>query len=291
MKKLLLITIIFVFLFATNSSAYNITGGTVEQQTLVMKTINASQFPEIAWVESQLGEINIEIGQGDSWSVHRHIHIEAPNAIYFTETVAHEWSHQVWFALPQAARDEWLELSTINYPNYDSSIWLQSPVENYAENLRISAWDSEYYVTKNARTDLYHFKSSFVRSWNENWTSLSPTTTTSTITTTTTVPYTNKFSDIPSDDIELLNATQWGQGIFRGYEDGKFGPYNPITHHQVAFVADRWKGFALTEFLSDWTFATREDILNEFPGFRWKEARWDETITRSQFLRLIYRAQ
>lgn len=289
-----LISFLLTFGLATPVAAYTITGGTATQQATVRDTIDAAQFPPVSWVESQLGEVTVVIGQGGSTSVHRRIHIDESATIYFSEAVAHEWSHQVWFALPQAARDEWTALATADMPDYDPAIWRQTPVENHAENLRVAAWSSDYYVTLAARTDLKHFQASFVRAWHLKWINPSTITTTTApppTTTTTTVLRGDPFPDITREDAELWAAAWWGLGIFRGYEDGTFGPYDPMTRHQIALVADRWKGFAFTAFLADWTPATRADVCDALPGLRWKEDRWNETITRSQTLRLLYRTQ
>jgi len=100
------------------------------------------------------------------------------------------------------------------------------------------------------------------------------------------------WPDIPAGDEELIAAGTWAldEGIFQGRTDGTFGPWDSLLRRHVALVAERM-GLPCTLTTDDWAPALRSDVRDAIPGLEWLEERWDEPVTRSQVLRLMYRAR
>ena len=99
------------------------------------------------------------------------------------------------------------------------------------------------------------------------------------------------WPDIPTDDYELVAASIWahGWGIFVGYEDGNFGPWNEMLKRHVYLVSARC-GYVPPAWSSDYDVATRADVRDNIPNLKWEEERWEEPITRSQLMRLMFRS-
>ena len=124
-----------------------------------------------------------------------------------------------------------------------------------------------------------------------------PSTTTTTLppstTTTTEAPVPAPFpEEIFTADAELYVAAFWAveRGIFQGYPDGTFRPHEPVLRRHVALVAKR-TGILAPPWEDDYAAATRGQVRDAIPGLTWLEERWDESLTRSQLLRLMYRAR
>ena len=229
------------------------------------------------------------------------------------EVAIHEWCHEVWFALPIDANVEWNLMAVDGFPEYDPSIWLENSVENHAENLRVRTSDPSWMSHTIARTRLRRFSRDFVWEWHAKW--IPEMTTTTVITTTTTViehpttttttsppppPTTttttvrgDPFPDVSRDDSELWEAAWWASdaGFIFGFHDGTFGPYLPLTHRQLATIVDRWIGLSLTGYMSDWSPVTRAETRAALPNLTWNEDRGTEPLTRSQLVRLMWRAR
>jgi len=100
------------------------------------------------------------------------------------------------------------------------------------------------------------------------------------------------WRDIPTSDTELVQASRWAYslGIFQGYGDGTFGVHQPMLRRQVALVAGR-ANLTPAPWLTGYAAASRSDVAAGIPGLTWLETRWNESVTRSQVLRLMYRAR
>jgi hypothetical protein len=97
--------------------------------------------------------------------------------------------------------------------------------------------------------------------------------------------------DMTSDDL-LSQDRAWQEGIMKGYEDGTFRPYEPLTTHQVGTVAVRMGLLDKNPWNenSDYSLPTTRGFVHEkLPQLRFDEERFDEPITRFQTLLLIGR--
>jgi len=102
------------------------------------------------------------------------------------------------------------------------------------------------------------------------------------------------FADVDRSDAELYAAACYvkDEGIFEGYANGYLGPWDPMTHRQVALILERTGKTAPGSWLGDYGPASRGEVMDAFPGLEWNDPqRRDEPIVRSQLVRLIYRAQ
>lgn len=91
-------------------------------------------------------------------------------------------------------------------------------------------------------------------------------------------------------DPELKPASFWAaeRGIFQGYEDGSFHPNVPVLKRHVALVARR-TGLLCPPWEDNYAVATRGQVREAIPGLLWDSGRWEEGLTRSQLLRLMWR--
>lgn len=165
----------------------------------------------------------------------------------------------------------------------DMSDWYRNPVESHAEWFRVTYLPVGLQLNSRPRTGLPAPPNGIygVMAFHDKWCAPEPPPKP--------VP---PWSDIPTDDAELVDAALWAysNGIFYGREDGTFGPDDPMLKRHVALVAER-TGFKLPSWINDYGVATRSDVAAGIPGLEWLEERWDESITRSQVLRLMYRAR
>jgi len=104
---------------------------------------------------------------------------------------------------------------------------------------------------------------------------------------------TKPWRDWPDTEIELAWKVK-NSGVFKGFLDGSFSPYQNVTQQQTMVVASRL-GLPLPklsreESKASWTTAaTRGWIHNCWPQYTFLEERWDELLTRYQFVLLIGR--
>ena len=101
------------------------------------------------------------------------------------------------------------------------------------------------------------------------------------------------FSDVTKDDLELWEAAAYvkRQGLFEGYPSGALGCWDPMTHRHIALVLERAGLGPRAEWEEDYSLATRGDVMEAFPGLSWNSGRTGEMLTRSQLVRLLYRAR
>ena len=101
------------------------------------------------------------------------------------------------------------------------------------------------------------------------------------------------FSDVTKDDLELWEAASYvkREGLFEGYASGSLGCWDPMTHRHIALVLDRAGLGSRVEWEQDYTLATRGEVMAAFPGLNWNSGRENEQLTRSQLVRLLYRAR
>lgn len=104
---------------------------------------------------------------------------------------------------------------------------------------------------------------------------------------------TKPWSDWPDTETDLAWKVK-NLGVFQGFLDGSFRPYRSVTQHQTILVASRIglpaPKLSRTESKNSWTtYATRGWIHNCWPQYTFLEERWDELLTRYQFVLLIGR--
>jgi len=101
------------------------------------------------------------------------------------------------------------------------------------------------------------------------------------------------FSDVTKDDLELWEAAAYvkRQGLFEGYPSRALGCWDPMTHRHIALVLERAGLGPRAEWEEDYSLATRGDVMAAFPGLSWNSGRTGEMVTRSQMVRLLYRAR
>lgn len=224
------------------------------------------------------GQIFIKAGQSTPWLREVAIHEAAHTRVMFR-----------WFDLTPAgvgiyetpALLAWEALTSVG--SYNN--WYYNPVEHHAEWFRITYYPPNLQATPTARTvlvappngveDVIAFHNTWCPKEGEPQPPAS-------------LP---AWPDIPADDAELVAASIWahGWGIFEGYEDGTFGPWNSMVRRHVCLVSGRL-GYYPPEWMNDYTVATRGEVRDNIPNLKWEEERWEEPITRSQLLRLMYRS-
>jgi hypothetical protein len=101
------------------------------------------------------------------------------------------------------------------------------------------------------------------------------------------------FSDVTQADPELWAAASYvkSEGLFEGYPSGSLGCWDPMTHRHIALVLERARLGSRPEWEQDYSLATRGEVMEAFPGLSWNSGRADELVTRSQLVRLLYRAR
>jgi len=104
---------------------------------------------------------------------------------------------------------------------------------------------------------------------------------------------TKPWRDWPDTEIELAWKVK-NSGVFKGFLDGSFRPYQNVTQQQTMVVASRLglpiPKLSREESKASWTTcATRGWIHNNWLQYTFLEERWDELLTRYQFVLLIGR--
>lgn len=98
------------------------------------------------------------------------------------------------------------------------------------------------------------------------------------------------WSDWPDDSLKEQDLV-YRNGWLRGYPDGTFKPWSTLTKRHVSLVAGRL-GLVTdprVDFNHDYSPATRGWVRDFIPGLKWDSERWDETLTRYQFVLLLAR--
>lgn len=277
------------------AEAVTYSGGSEVQRAYAQEVIE-SCWLDYTWADARVDEVDVVIEEhhdpywdylssdplfgaaGLAWWGNIRIHaayVPGPSS-YFGEIVAHEWSHQIWFAMPYKWTRAWTELCTEGHEGYDPHNWYTMPAENFAECARVALFDAEYIHYSYPRTNLNQISTEDTREFitTYRWGVEHP------------------FTDLTDEDIELEGAAGYlyHAGIIEGYDDNTVGPYQPLLKRHVALICERM-GIACAFSTGDWGAALRGDVRDAIPGLSWNEERWTEPITRGQLLRLMYRAR
>lgn len=290
---LLLIIAVMVLVWAWPAQAVTYSGGTPEHRHLAREIIESCRL-DYQWIDARVEEVDVLFAEeydpywefcdslegivGVAWwgNIVIDSHYAPRLGSFFTEIVAHEWCHQIWFGMPLIWRLEWGLLCTEGIDYWDSTQWLQMPAENFAECARVAMFDPKYQHMPYPRTHLNVISQKdtanfiFTYRW---WTE-------------------NHFPDLEAEDYELKAAAGYlsHEGVILGYVDGTMGPYQPLTKRHVALMAERM-GLECELSTNDYQPALRGDVRDNIPDLTWLEERWDEQITRGQLARLMWRTQ
>jgi hypothetical protein len=199
--------------------------------------------------------------------------MSAPASAY-GEIAAHEWSHQIWYAMGPVWKHKWTALCTEGIEGYDSTAWYTMPAENFAECMKVALFPHEYLSLTYPRTHLNVISPEDTREFVDLWRWQR-----------------NTFADLNAEDDELRAAAGYlrEKGVIEGYRDGTFGVYQPLLRRHVTLICQR-AGLPAPDWIEDYTPATRADVRDAIP-LTWLEERWGEGITRGQLARLLWRAR
>lgn len=304
-------------LFVAPAQAFTIRGGTAEQQAYAREVINASEF-DVGRMDTYFRP-GILVRIEDHWENYWY----APDADYlpgvaglayfngvivmrsmdpptpgsfFGEILAHEFTHLFWFTLPADAWREWGDMV-----GGTGASWMTNRAESFAEHGKVYAFPRQYINNPSIRSDLRTVDEATFWAFCNKWSS--PPTTTTTLppppppppptTTTTTVPRGDPFPDVSREsDRELWEAAWWGRdnGILLGYLDGTLGPYGTLTRRHAALMIGRAGGAIRIPWVFDYGVPTRGELAAAYPELVWDSDRWEESLLRSQLLRLLWRA-
>jgi len=283
----LLALLIVGALFCGPAVALTVSGGTDQENSYVREVIE-SCWLDYSLVDGLVGDVEVifaehyepywEVNYMDVWGLawygNIRIRMSAPASAY-GEIAAHEWSHQIWYAMGPVWKHKWTALCTEGIEAYDSTAWYTMPAENFAECMKVALFPHEYLSLTYPRTNLNVISPEDSREFVDLWRWQR-----------------NTFADLITEDDELRAAAGYlrERGVIEGYTDGTVGPYFPLLKRHVALITER-SGLPCALSVDDYTPATRADVRDAVPGLSWLEERWDESITRGQLMRLLYRAR
>jgi|LSQX01.2.fsa_nt_gb hypothetical protein len=316
---LLAVAVLWGGLFCTPALATNadegfvITGGTDEQRAIARDALEAASWDWGAWggepsrimltpshppywgsglATAGIDQIAFPSFWGVAYFPSQDIYIDSrlTDPSVLRQVVMHEAAHArvafPWFYHRPAgggiydcyALEAWRELIGVYG---DVNDWMQSPVESHAEWFRVTYLAPSLQANPVPLSALPEPPRGVldVRAFHEEWCAPA-----------TEIPIT--WGDIPTDDEELMAAAywSWNKGLLVGYPDGDFHPWDPVLERHVALVADR-AGLPAPDWFELYGIATRGEVAAGIPGLQWREERFEEPLTRSQLLRLIYRSQ
>ncbi len=169
-------------------------------------------------------------------------------------------------------------------------IWTESPVESHAEWFRVTYLDTQLQINVYPQTNLPGPPggTADVVAFHDEW---CPTEQEPPVIEEPPEPPVTVWPDVWRDDLELQQASWWAirEGVFWGRLDNTFGPSEPVLMRHVALITARL-GLASPPWRDAYAPATRGQVRDAIPGLTWKEERWDESLTRSQLMRLLFRA-
>ena len=197
----------------------------------------------------------------------------------FTEVVAHEWCHQVWYTLGPKWWAKWADICN----GARSTEWTKDFYENFAECAKVAFFPADVLARPYPVTELRVTSSTAVKNW------------------VTLARYVNKcpFPDLQptamqtsesQDELAAAAGYVSERGLVSGFADSNFHAYDPVLKRQLALVCERAGSSYPTGWLYDYSPATRAEVRDTL-AVAWTEDRWDESITRGQLARLLWRAR
>ena len=197
----------------------------------------------------------------------------------FNEIVAHEWCHQIWYTLGPKWWAKWADICN----GTRSTTWTRDFYENFAECAKVTFFPTDLLSRPYPVTELRVTSPTDVRSW------------------VTMARYVNKcpFPDlqptvmqttVSQDELAAAGGYVSEQGLVSGFSDSNYHPYDSVLRRQLALVCERSGTSYPSSWLYDYSPASRGDVRQTL-SVAWTEERWDETITRGQLARLLWRAR
>jgi len=152
MRLAILLGLLLGALFCGQAQAVTYQGGTPEQRAVVESVLDSCKL-DSTLVEKKLGGVEVIFrpggytelsARGAAWSgvVVLDAALQGATLAYI---FAHEWAHEIWFAMPMDLRLEW----TTRVGSGGVS-WMNNPGENFAECMRVALWRGQ----KNPLTSL-----------------------------------------------------------------------------------------------------------------------------------------
>jgi C1A family cysteine protease len=96
------------------------------------------------------------------------------------------------------------------------------------------------------------------------------------------------WSDWPNQELEAQDKV-YNSGLIKGFPDGTVKPWDNLLRRHVALVMQRLNMTIDTSLLEDYAETTRGWVRDSFPFLVWNEERWDEPLSRYQFVLLLAR--
>jgi hypothetical protein len=265
--------------------ALTVTGGTASQRAQVQQVVSQCWLaPAVTDRELRsLGPVDVILCPMDGVSGYSEWGRMFVNSDLsgqkFSEIVAHEWCHQVWYTLGPKWWAKWADICN----GQRSSTWTLDFYENFAECAKIAFFPVNLFYRPYPVTDLKVTSAAAVKEW------------------VTLARYVNKcpFLDLAptvmqttdsADELAAAAGYVADEGLMSGFTDSGFHAYDPVLKRQLALICSRAGSAFPSSWLYDYSPATRADVRNSL-ALAWSEERWDESITRGQFARLLWRAR
>ncbi len=285
MPTLLGVGLLALAALVCSALALTITGGTAAQRAQAQQVISSCWLPSSLTDQELrgLGPVKLKLVPMDGvsgYSEWGHVYVNSNlTGESFNEVVAHEWCHQIWYTLGPKWWAKWADICN----GARSNIWTRDFYENFAECAKVAFFPNSLLSRPYAVTELRVTSSAEIKDW------------------VTIARYANKcpFADLEptvmqttSSQDELAAAAGYvvERGLISGFADSQFHAYDPVLRRQLALVCDRGGNAYPSWWLFDYSPATRSEVRNTL-AVAWNEDRWDETITRGQLARLLWRAR
>ena len=265
--------------------AFTVEGGTAAQRAKVQQVLAQCSVPTSATDQElqSLGPVRIILWPMDGvtgYSEWGRMFVNSKlTGDSFTEVVAHEWCHEIWYTLGPKWWAKWADICN----GTRSTTWTKDFYENFAECAKVAFFPTDLMSRPYPVTELKVTSASAVREW------------------VTTARYVNKcpFADLQptvmqttasQDELAAAGGYVSEQGLVSGCTDANYHPYDPVLRRQLALVCDRAGTPFPSSWLYDYSVATRSDVRGTL-SVAWTEERWEESITRGQLARLLWRAR
>jgi len=104
------------------------------------------------------------------------------------------------------------------------------------------------------------------------------------------------FTDLdPGSELALAAEYCYEKGVFVGYGDGTFRPWEPISRDTMVLLAYRIGWRAMPQWVGDSIHITRIEFADRYGGFTWWRSPWShypyEKMRRGHLALLLYRHQ
>ena len=282
---LLGVGLLAIAILVCSAVAFTVEGGTAAQRAQVKQVLASCTVPTSATDQElrSLGPVKVILWPMDGvtgYSEWGRMFVNSKlTGDNFTEIVAHEWCHQIWYTLGPKWWAKWADICN----GTRSTTWTRDFYENFAECAKVTFFSTDLFSRPYPVTELQVTSPADVRSW------------------VTMARYVNKcpFADLQptvmqttdsQDELAAAGGYVSEQGLVSGCSDCNYHPYDPVLRRQLALVCERSGTPCPSSWLYDYSPASRADVRDTL-SVAWTEERWDQTITRGQLARLLWRAR